>query len=1484
MNTSELHRKIQASLEWLRALEQDQQAISEEFASTARIAAHFRCDGCDLRQFFRHLEPPAHWLQTRPVVVCLFRALQLSDSLVTIFEAWAARRLLCTRTDVSAETVYEFLMALWKGAMAENLSDEKSLMISPALLESFGATFGVTHVAPSHVWSGISKVCSGRNDVSSFAEPLPEWQSRRYNPELGMCIVPQLIQHPYYPPMLSHTYAAGFLHQLVVTGRSPSERHTLLFVQHGSEISQVCDNLSVQGKMSRVLTGVYINKTLMGVPRCYLGARRGDWWVVPPTEVSPPPLNSSSLLSILRPLSQHYNGRFAMPVGTSLPMIGCTKDDNAYWDYVWRSERVVRDQQLSQKWNPTMRRVTTNFSWSGVGESFDMVNRFLQLSPFPIPRKIASWRQTHASVMEQGTWVYCIWSPLSAHVYVGQTGGHQELRSVFDRFRDHVLLARDWGLLAKYNSTCNIPLYQWISQMGIPNVCVTPLQRCTPASVCAVEKRWMRRFGTSHLLNRQLPSFGNERWRWLYKIKNAAKLIQSHQPQRVETLRERADKYLRGLRSNLTVEQKMILLLDSKTHLPHDIAGPTAVKIRAQIKRDTGYRLPPALVLKIPLLRQDHRSVIADLVLAKLRHSPTVPSVYVEYVRRVTRVVAYPLPTCVSFFRSFRVVGSTDSAIHDHLLHPIPCDCMTLHQKTGVPLVQGHVMTRSFDWMAALQPPLDPRVFKQCLKNAVLPTWAKVGDGAYESLKKTLDQVPGLLHRDKSTLIARIMSFVQTLYHCAKSQVSVVHHERYIRSQLDATPSNLIFGFFDKGSTVLWAACYNLFIPNLIANFFQSPHRFTELLRCDNPFNASLNTYTWLTGSLSRFFFPERKQHPTPPSAHLTTKMHNVLSEQPTLKARGITLSKGFKALLEQELKTANRRYHTFLRKHFGTGTVAPSKKRKCVVVHLTKGCKRRRGLQQDQPTAPAHTGHTTVLRVSRPAPRVFSVTYFTVFSVIASFLNPQSLWNLLCTSKMVLWHTGQRLLMSTTRLTPWRLVYARIHSVFDMLEPPVVSNVYGLLSSDACPRYTAPTPPKSAAKCISTPNAQLLFKFKSKERALPPVMKYRQVLAYAAHPFPRIGKLMGRALTVFWKLVVKHLKPREMIAMTDLLKFVRTCVDQAPRPRKNQSRVWIEFDLVEMFPNIERHLVIEALNRLHSEVRKKMGRRLPLCFFIAKGGNRGLDAWEKGSSADFHCFTFDDTIAYVVFDLTFNTICRILSSVVMQTTGTPIGGSLSAQIASLVLLYRELTARSGAKRSLDAALWSRYRDNFSVNTAVTMRRNETLTDAVQRRAGVLQKQFKSVFNMSVTLEQWGTTIDYLESNLADVHGPQPLHTKTIQWDSPPGVSTPPRISKLIDPTAPNARDMVTTLVPNEVKKSAWYRLSPAAATENLSSLVHLLTTKKYPNTWWANTLRKSAGKWGLQLPTGPHVGPLGEPVSRRGARFATSTRAARRPPHWGLS
>jgi hypothetical protein len=184
------------------------------------------------------------------------------------------------------------------------------------------------------------------------------------------------------------------------------------------------------------------------------------------------------------------------------------------------------------------------------------------------------------------------------------------------------------------------------------------------------------------------------------------------------------------------------------------------------------------------------------------------------------------------------------------------------------------------------------------------------------------------------------------------------------------------------------------------------------------------------------------------------------------------------------------------------------------------------------------------------------------------------------------------------------------------------------------------------------------LIKFKSKEREN--ILKNRGVLSQHKFVYRNVSKVIGRALTL------------TVVSMKELLHFVRSAVREREDPAPGQHLQWVELDLVEMFPNISREDIVPALRWLFDEVRKKKQSRGNIRFYIAKSGLRKLDNHLRGPSDSFYVLTFEVLLQYVSFDLVFNTSFICLGEILTQLTGTPIGGSLSAQLACMVMVYRE--------------------------------------------------------------------------------------------------------------------------------------------------------------------------------------------------------------------
>ena len=252
---------------------------------------------------------------------------------------------------------------------------------------------------------------------------------------------------------------------------------------------------------------------------------------------------------------------------------------------------------------------------------------------------------------------------------------------------------------------------------------------------------------------------------------------------------------------------------------------------------------------------------------------------------------------------------------------------------------------------------------------------------------------------------------------------------------------------------------------------------------------------------------------------------------------------------------------------------------------------------------------------------------------------------------------------------------------------------------------------------------------------------------------------------------------------------------------------------------------------------KKKKKTRGTLQFFVSRDGNRKLDNCSRGARDAFHAFTFSDVVHYVLFD-TFVGDCFLnLSSVISQNTGIPIGGPCSAQLASLVLIFREKS--QVLQGSLKGGCWLRYRDNFLFLRAMPF--DKCASDQVLENIRV---DLKKLTGMDITVEQDRCSLRFLECMLSDPMGKHPLSLPDfLHCLSDP---TPPQVEKLMDPTAPGFAAMLRSLVPSWVKKAAHYRLSRQTAERNLNFLQQLLTQKAYPTSTWKPLLRKGARAWGL--------------------------------------
>ena len=171
---------------------------------------------------------------------------------------------------------------------------------------------------------------------------------------------------------------------------------------------------------------------------------------------------------------------------------------------------------------------------------------------------------------------------------------------------------------------------------------------------------------------------------------------------------------------------------------------------------------------------------------------------------------------------------------------------------------------------------------------------------------------------------------------------------------------------------------------------------------------------------------------------------------------------------------------------------------------------------------------------------------------LICAFAPPTDAISLLQSSKLVLLQSVMFIRLSDFYWTGLHGVFVWASKSCTLITCPISMAsgtnpaAAGYSVSQICSPLVCPVPPpKAKNRLLPVPSSQLLVKYKSKERQA--LMKAREVPTQDKHPYRRLGKLMGRCLSLLWKEAVTVLGSREIVAMSDILHPIRVVTDGRP-------------------------------------------------------------------------------------------------------------------------------------------------------------------------------------------------------------------------------------------------------------------------------------------------------------------------------------------------
>ena len=152
------------------------------------------------------------------------------------------------------------------------------------------------------------------------------------------------------------------------------------------------------------------------------------------------------------------------------------------------------------------------------------------------------------------------------------------------------------------------------------------------------------------------------------------------------------------MHSSLSVAEKLRLVFDSKKFCDSGLASQVFVKARKHIKRDTGVVIRRQLLVKVPMMDHTLKNTLHGIIAGEIARDPKAPTALKDYLVSCITLVRQKTPTVGDLCKSFQLRVPTDD-VHSLCSTPVPCKCAHLAEKYGIPLVDGHCVTRDFTWL-----------------------------------------------------------------------------------------------------------------------------------------------------------------------------------------------------------------------------------------------------------------------------------------------------------------------------------------------------------------------------------------------------------------------------------------------------------------------------------------------------------------------------------------------------------------------------------------------------------------------------------------------------------------------------------------------------------------------------------------------------------------------------------------------------------------
>jgi hypothetical protein len=380
-------------------------------------------------------------------------------------------------------------------------------------------------------------------------------------------------------------------------------------------------------------------------------------------------------------------------------------------------------------------------------------------------------------------------------------------------------------------------------------------------------------------------------------------------------------------------------------------------------------------------------------------------------------------------------------------------------------------------------------------------------------------------------------------------------------------------------------------------------------------------------------------------------------------------------------------------------------------------------------------------------------------------------------------------------------------------------------------------------------------------------LIKIRILFSHFRHPGKKWGRVVGRALSLLIRVAVEVLPTWAILDIREVKSFSERVgtwlAGQEPAGGGRGKPRLFELDVKEMFPRLDRNLVLESIEAVYELVREALrggthgGRRVRVgsrgINFAVHKHNRVLDRVGWGYVDEYVNVSWEEVMAYVRYDLFFNDLFVVGNRIFRQVRGIAIGGIISAQAAELFCMHREILWR-GRGAGEQQAIRSKYLPAMSLPLD-PYRFRDNIVGLLNGRVKLarVRKWFEWIYGVELQIEGEGQVLPSLEAELSLVGGRVGLRLKRkVDIND----LSERRIVRFPDATSVNAKEALRSIVVGLGLKCVWYSMSPDDVAYNITSTINELSCKGYPNSWWKPTLFEALKRQGATKPKAPGLIP----------------------------